>query len=126
MFKYQVIITNFITYKEGCMNSMAVGVQAPRIKRSNNLVKPAPLPFMVPIIIIIIQAFGYNFAACVTPSYTFLALTYHTAVPTSSWGVFFNGANMGSPSKAFATIAPENITSMVDNQHARGCLRENA
>lgn len=32
------------TYKLGCMNSMAVGVQTPRISLSNNFVKPAPLP----------------------------------------------------------------------------------
>lgn len=56
------------TYKLGCINSIAVGVQAPRINRSINFVKPAPLPFNVPIIIIIIYAFGYNLAACVTPS----------------------------------------------------------
>lgn len=38
------------------MNSIAVGVQAPRIKRSSNFVKPAPLPFNIPMIIIITYA----------------------------------------------------------------------
>lgn len=33
-----------ITYKLGCMNSIAVGVHTPRIRRSNNFVNPAPLP----------------------------------------------------------------------------------
>jgi hypothetical protein len=32
------------TYKLGCMNSIAVGVQTPLINRSNNFVKAAPLP----------------------------------------------------------------------------------
>jgi hypothetical protein len=32
------------TYKLGCMNSIAVGVQTPLINRSNNFVKPAPFP----------------------------------------------------------------------------------
>lgn len=56
------------TYNDGCINSIAVGVQAPRINRSNNFVNPAPLPFNVPMIIMITYAFGYNLAACVTPS----------------------------------------------------------
>lgn len=55
------------------MNSIAVGVHAPRMSRSISLVKPAPLPLSVPIMIMIIQAFGYNLAACPTPSYTFFA-----------------------------------------------------
>ena len=62
------------TYKLGCINSMAVGVHTPLISLSINLVNPAPLPFNVPISIIIIYAFGYNLAACVTPSCTFLHL----------------------------------------------------
>lgn len=32
------------TYKLGCMNSIAVGVHTPRIRRSNNFVNPAALP----------------------------------------------------------------------------------
>ena len=32
------------TYKLGCMNSIAVGVQTPLINRSNSFVKPAPFP----------------------------------------------------------------------------------
>lgn len=59
------------TYNVGCMNSMAVGVHAPRINRSINLVKPAPLPFNVPMMIMTMYAFGYNFAACVTPSWIY-------------------------------------------------------
>lgn len=32
------------THKLGCINSMAVGVQTPRMSLSSSLVKPAPLP----------------------------------------------------------------------------------
>jgi len=36
------------TYKLGCMNSIAVGVHTPRMRRSNNFVNPAPLPAQMP------------------------------------------------------------------------------
>lgn len=63
------------THNDGCINSIAVGVQAPRINRSSNFVNPAPFPFNVPIMIMITYAFGYNLAACVTPSWIYLQNT---------------------------------------------------
>lgn len=54
-----------------------------------------------------------------------MKITYQTIVPTSNCGVFFNGAKIGSPSNPLATIPPENIISIVDNQHASGCFLEN-
>lgn len=55
-----------------------------------------------------------------------ILITYHTAVPTNSCPVFFNGASMGSPSNPLATMPPANITSIVDSQQASGCFLEKA
>lgn len=55
----------------------------------------------------------------------FKKLTHQVTVPMTSCGVFLSGARMGSPSRPLATMPPAKITSIVDNQHARGCLREN-
>lgn len=52
--------------------------------------------------------------------------THHTAEPTNSCPVFFNGASIGSPSNPLATMPPANITSIVDSQQASGCFLENA
>lgn len=41
----------FLTYKLGTRNSTLVGVQTPRHRRSATLTKPAPLPFMAPMAI---------------------------------------------------------------------------
>ncbi|CAG9124083.1 unnamed protein product, partial [Plutella xylostella] len=41
-----------------------------------------------------------------------------------SCGVFLSGASTGSPSSPFTTMPPAKITSIVDSQQARGCLRE--
>lgn len=52
--------------------------------------------------------------------------THQTAVPTINCGVFLRGAKTGSPRRAFVTIELENMTNIVDNQHAKGCFLENA
>lgn len=51
---------------------------------------------------------------------------YHTSVATTICGVFLSGAKIGSARSPFATIPPAKTTNIYDNQHAKGCLRENA
>jgi len=52
--------------------------------------------------------------------------SYQTIVATITCGVFFKGARIGSPNKPLHNIPLAKTTSIVDNQHDKGCLREKA
>lgn len=54
-----------------------------------------------------------------------IVITHHTIVATTTCGVFFKGARIGSPNKPLHNIPLAKTTSIVDSQHDRGCLREN-
>ncbi len=50
---------------------------------------------------------------------------YQTAVARSSWLLFLNGDNIGSPMMRLATRLPAKMTVMEEAQHDTGCLRLN-
>lgn len=52
--------------------------------------------------------------------------TDQTTVATITCGVFFRGARIGSPNNPLHSIPLAKTTSIVDSQHDKGCLRENA
>lgn len=56
----------------------------------------------------------------------YIDITDQTTVATITWGVFFKGARIGSPNNPLHSIPLAKTTSIVDSQHDRGCLRENA
>ena len=45
---------------------------------------------------------------------------------SKSWLLFLKGVKQGSPRRRLARMLPAKIVNMVENQHARGCFRENA
>jgi len=53
-------------------------------------------------------------------------ITDHTIVATTTCGVFFNGARIGSPNNPLHSILLAKTDNIVDSQHDKGCLRENA
>lgn len=52
-------------------------------------------------------------------------ITDQATVATNTCGVSFKGARIGSPNNPLHTIPLAKTTNIVDNQHDRGCLREN-
>ena len=55
-----------------------------------------------------------------------IQISYHTLVASKSWLLFLKGVKQGSPRRRLARMLPAKIVNIVENQHASGCLRENA
>lgn len=53
-------------------------------------------------------------------------ITNQTIVATITCGVFFRGARIGSPNNPLHSIPLAKQTNIVESQHDKGCLRENA